>query len=436
MSTVVVVGAQWGDEAKGKIVDLLSDGAKVSVRYNGGPNAGHRVVIGGEVFAQHLVPSGIFRPDTACVIGDNVVIDPASLLEEIDGLKARGITCDNLKISPNAHLVMSYHRLQDGLEEDALGSGKIGTTRRGVGPCYQDKAARRGIRVCDLVDPARFREKLAAAVAQKNLMLTRMYGAEPLDLEALIEEYGVYGQRLRPFVADTCKIIADAVLAGEKVVFEGAQGSLLDRDYGTYPFVTSSHPIAAGACLGTGIGPRHIDRIIGVVKAYTTRVGTGPMPTELHDGDGDKIRRRGNEYGTTTGRPRRCGWLDVVLLRHSARINSLDALSVMLLDVLSTFPTLKICTGYRTKEGITKDFPADRSLLDEMEPVYEEMPGWSQEITDVRSYSDLPLNAQRYLKRIEGLVGVPVEIVSVGPDREQTIFTGDHHPERSIRVAA
>lgn len=435
MSTVVVVGAQWGDEAKGKIVDLLSEGAKVSVRYNGGPNAGHRVVIGGQAFAQHLVPSGIFRPGTTCVIADNVAIDPAGLLQEMDGLEARGISTSNLKISPNAHLVMSYHRLQDALEEDALGTGKIGTTRRGVGPCYQDKAARRGIRMGDLADPERLREKLAAAVELKNRLLTRMYDAEPLDFDALYAEYSEYGRRLKPHVADVCKIVGDAVLTNEKVVFEGAQGSLLDLDYGTYPFVTSSHPIAAGACLGTGIGPRHIDKIIGVVKAYTTRVGTGPMPTELHDADGEKIRQRGNEFGTTTGRPRRCGWLDVVLLRHAARVNSLDSLSVMLLDVLSTFPSLKICTAYRTKDGVVEDFPADRSLLEEVEPVYEDLPGWTEEITSARTISELPTNARRYLKRIEELVGVPVEIVSVGPDREQTIFLGDR-PEHTFRAAA
>jgi adenylosuccinate synthase len=435
MSTVVVVGAQWGDEAKGKIVDLLSDGAKVAVRYNGGPNAGHRVVIRGEVFAQHLIPSGIFRPGIQCVIADNVVIDPGELLKEMDALTARGVSCESLSISPNAHLIMSYHRLQDGLEEDALGAGSLGTTRRGVGPCYQDKAARRGLRMGDLVDENRFPERLVRAVEEKNRLLTRLYDAAPLDYGALRAEYAEYGRRLRPHVTDTCKIVGDAVAAGEKVIFEGAQGSLLDLDYGTYPFVTSSHPIAAGACLGTGIGPRDLDRIIGVVKAYTTRVGTGPFPTELKDAEGDKIRQRGNEYGTTTGRPRRCGWLDVVLLRHSARINSLDGLAVMLLDVLSTFPTLKICTGYLTTDGGPSDFPADRSLLETMIPVYEELPGWSEEITHVRRWEELPRNAQAYLRRVEELVGVPIQIVSVGPDREQTIFL-DSRPQETIRVAA
>ncbi|HEY3283865.1 MAG TPA: adenylosuccinate synthase [Armatimonadota bacterium] len=438
MPAVVVVGAQWGDEAKGKVVDLLSQRADVAVRFNGGPNAGHRVLFGGQVFAQHLVPSGIFNPRAVCVIADGVVIEPLELIGEIDGLASRGIDVSNLKLSPNAHLVLECHRQQDRLEEARRGAFKIGTTGRGVGPAYADKAARTGLRVGDLVDPERFTDRFRHFMAEKNELLTKVFGAEPLDVEGLLQQYLAAGERLRSFVADTREIVIRAVETNQRVVFEGAQGMLLDIDYGTYPFVTSSHPVAGGACLGTGIGPRSISRVVGVVKAYTTRVGDGPFPTELLCETGDRIRKQGNEYGTTTGRPRRCGWLDTVLLRFSAKANSLDGLSVMSLDVLTGLPTVKVAVAYMLDGRKTTNMPSDHSLLARAEPIYEEFPGWTQDITGARQWRDLPHNARSYVKRVSELVGVSLDLISIGPDREQTLVLRDPMTgtEEPIQAAA
>lgn len=422
MSAVVVVGTQWGDEAKGKVVDVLSQRADMVVRFNGGPNAGHTVVFGGQVYALRLIPSGVFNPATLCVIADGVVVDASELAEEIQQLRQRGLSVENLRVSPNAHLILPYHRLLDRLEEEHRGIASLGTTGRGIGPAYQDKVARCGIRVGDLLEGASLEEKLHQIVEAKNRLITRLYEAQPLDGRQILEELKRASLVLRPYIADTGRLVREAVTSGKRVVFEGAQGTLLDLDYGSYPYVTSSHPIAGGACLGTGIGPRHISHILGVMKAYCTRVGAGPMPTELTDEIGECLRQKGREFGTVTGRPRRCGWLDLVAVRYSAGVNSLDGLAVMSLDVLSGFKTLKVCTAYRLPEGVTSEFPADHARLQEVQPIYEELPGWEEEIGSVRSFKDLPLNAQKYLRRIEELVGVPVEMVSVGRDREQTFF--------------
>jgi adenylosuccinate synthase len=425
MPCAVVVGAQWGDEAKGKIVDLLAQNADVVVRYNGGPNAGHSVVFNGQTFAQHIIPSGIFNPNTLCIVADGVVLDLEDLAKEMHSLTSRGVSLGNLRISPNAHLILPYHKLLDRLEEERRGRGRIGTTGRGVGPAYADKASRCGLRVGDLLDERRFRASLRQVMELKNLILTRVYGAEPLDPEKIADECFRYAQGILPYVADTTALLRKALLENRKVVFEGAQGTMLDIDYGTYPYVTSSHPVAAGACLGTGVGPREIDLILGVAKAYTTRVGEGAFPTELKDERGDQIRERGHEYGTTTGRPRRCGWLDTVALRYAATVNSLDCIALMCLDVLSGMPEVQICTAYKTKNCETKEFPADRSLLAEAKPVYETLPGWQEDISSATSISELPQNAQNYVARVSELVGVPVEVVSVGPDRRQTIIKDD-----------
>jgi len=421
MPTAVVVGAQWGDEAKGKVVDLLSQSADVVIRYGGGPNAGHRVVFNGQVFAQHIIPSGIFNPNTLCIVADGVVLDPADLAAEMDGLTSRGVSLDNLRISPNAHLILPYHKLIDRLEEERRGPGKIGTTGRGVGPAYADKAARCGLRVGDLLNPDQFRRRIVELLSIKNLILTRVYGAQPLDPEQVALECLAHAPLIAPHVADTSAMTRRAIADGKRIVCEGAQGTMLDIDYGTYPYVTSSHPVSAGACLGTGIGPRKLDLVVGVAKAYTTRVGEGAFPSELKNEIGDRIRERGREYGTTTGRPRRCGWLDAVALRYAVQVNSLDSLALMCLDVLSGLPEVSICTAHRTPNGVTTDLPADRSLLGAAQPVLETLPGWQEDISGASKLSDLPDNARVYVARVAELVGVPVEIVSVGPDRKQTI---------------
>jgi len=365
---------------------------------------------------------------------DGMVIDPAGLLDEIEGLNARGISTDNMRISGNAHVILPYHKLLDTLEERRRAGNKIGTTGRGIGPAYADKAARTGIRMADFVNPERFASRLEETLVPKNCLLTRLYGEPPLDAKMILEQYEPYARRLKSCVVDTAPLIWDAVQSGKEIVFEGAQGSLLDIDQGTYPFVTSSHPIAAGACLGTGIGPRQIDMVIGVVKAYTTRVGAGAFPTELLDETGHYIREKGHEYGTTTGRPRRCGWLDTVALRYSAHINGLDRIAVSLLDVLSGLPSVKLCTAYRLGDQILTEFPADNPILEQVDPIYEEMEGWSEEAGDATSFEELPPNARRYIRRVAELVGVPVCMVSVGPRRDQTIFLEplDGHASRPI----
>lgn len=423
MANIVVVGAQWGDEAKGKIVDYLAHDVEMVVRYGGGNNAGHSVTVGDVVYKFHLIPSGILNPETVCVVADGVVIDPAVFCKEVQDLQERGISTANLKISASAHIILPYHPLQDQLEERKRGSGKIGTTGRGVGPAYMDKAARVGLRMGEFVDPLRFEARLRALIASKNDLLTRYYGAEPLDADAVLAEYQQYADYLRPYVTDTASLVYAAATQGKGVLFEGAQGTLLDIDLGTYPFVTSSHPIAGGACIGTGVGPTMIDGVIGVAKSYTTRVGSGAFPTEQENEIGHYIRERGHEYGTTTGRPRRCGWLDTVILRYAVQVNGMSCLSLGHLDVLSGLDAVQICVAYRDTEGnVLRDMPSDLPFRDDLEPVYETLIGWKEEVGEIRRYEDLPDAVKAFVKRVEELVGVPVATLSVGPGREQTLI--------------
>ncbi|MDI6907205.1 MAG: adenylosuccinate synthase [Thermoanaerobacterales bacterium] len=421
MAVIVLVGAQWGDEGKGKVTDFLARSADIIVRYQGGNNAGHTVVVGDQEFRLHLIPSGILYPDKLCIIGNGVVIDPAVLRREVEALKERGVTMATLKVSERAHVIMPYHLLLDGLEEEGRGAGKIGTTRRGIGPAYVDKASRSGIRVIDLIDRDGFREKLARNIAAKNRLVGGVYGAEGLDYDEVLRSYEEHADFLRPLAADTSLLISEAIARGQNVLFEGAQGTLLDIDHGTYPYVTSSHPTAAGAALGAGIGPTRIDTVIGIAKAYTTRVGEGPFPTELHDGTGELIRRKGREFGTTTGRPRRCGWFDAVIVRYAARVNGLSYLAVTKLDVLTGLETLRICRAYRYRGELLTEFPASLDVLAECEPVYEELPGWDEDLSAATRCDDLPPAAQDYLERITELTGVPVALVGVGVKRSQTL---------------
>jgi adenylosuccinate synthase len=434
VATVVVVGAQWGDEAKGKVVDLLAQEAAVVVRYGGGSNAGHTVMVGDLVLKLHLVPSGILNPNARCVMADGMVIDPVVLVRELDELERLEVDTRGLLISPNAHVILPYHQEIDRLEEQRKAAGRIGTTMQGVGPAYQDKAHRCGIRIGDLVSAERFAAKLDAVLPDKNFLITQLYGGQSLSRDAILERLTPCGERIRPFVGDTASVVYRAAAAGQNVVFEGAQGTMLDIDHGTYPFVTSSHPVAGGACIGTGIGPKAIDTVIGIVKAYTTRVGAGEFPTELLDETGDRIRERGREYGTTTGRPRRIGWLDTVCLRYAARVNGLDRIAISLLDVLSGFSTLRLCTAYEVDGQSYPDPSPDRDRVARARPVYEDLPGWEEEIHDLASlppggwiaceqgFDRLPANAQRYVRRVEELVGVPVCLIGVGPRRDQTIL--------------
>jgi adenylosuccinate synthase len=422
MSAVIVIGTQWGDEGKGKIVDHLAEKADVVVRYQGGNNAGHTVVVDDKEFKLQLLPSGILYKDKTCVVGNGVVVDPAVMIKELRSMQEKGIETSDLKVSNRAHLIMPYHRLLDEVEEDYRGEHKIGTTKRGIGPCYMDKNARSGIRMVDLMDEEEFSAKLERNLEAKNHLLQAVYGVEGFDFEKVRDEYLGYAQVLRPFVADTSVYINQALAAGKKVLFEGAQATLLDLDHGTYPYVTSSHPIAGGACIGAGIGPTKISKVIGVVKAYTTRVGEGPFPTELHDATGDLIRNRGHEFGTVTGRPRRCGWLDAAVVRYAGQVSGLDYLAVTRLDILDGLETLKVCSGYKYDGRLLDEFPASLKVLGQVEPVYEEMPGWKEPISGVRAYADLPANARRYVERLSQIVGVPLGIVSVGPARDQTII--------------
>jgi len=421
MPATVVIGAQWGDEAKGKIVDYLAEDADLVIRYNGGNNAGHTVVLGSQVYKFHLVPCGILHPHATCIIADGEVIDPGVLANELDDLERRGISLDRLKVSMNCHIILPYHVAIDRLEEERKGRKALGTTVRGIGPAYADKASRTGIRVADFIDPKRFHDRLAENLKVKNAILNKIYGAEGFPLDAILAEYATYADRIRPFVDNTTYLIHDALKAGKKLLFEGAQGTMLDIDHGTYPFVTSSHVVAGGACLGTGIGPRDVDRVVAVAKAYTTRVGAGVFPTELSDATGDYIRERGQEYGTTTGRPRRCGWHDTVLLRYSAMVNSVTELAITLLDVLTGIDPIKVCRAYRCDGAETDRLPGDWEATSQCEPVYDELPGWTEDISGVTRFDDLPSNAKRYIRHIEKLAGIPVRFVSVGPSREQTI---------------
>ncbi|HEV7363183.1 MAG TPA: adenylosuccinate synthase [Solirubrobacteraceae bacterium] len=424
MPSIVIVGAQWGDEGKGKVTDLLAERADAVVRFQGGNNAGHTIVRDGVEWKLHLIPSGILYPGKTCVIGNGVVIDPKVLTEELDGLRRRGVDTSGLRISANAHMIMPYHLLLDLAGEQRLGSLQIGTTRRGIGPCYADKSARLGIRVQDLLDEKILKKKITAALEPKQLML-RPHAKDPqLDLHAMTEEYLTYGHRLEKYITDTSRLIWDTLDADRLVIFEGAQGALLDIDHGTYPFVTSSNPVAAAACIGAGVGPKDIDEVWGVAKAYATRVGAGPFPSELDDALGDELRSRGGEYGTTTGRARRTGWLDLVALRYAARINSLTGLVITKLDVLSGLETVRLGTSYRGAEGAEfSDFPYHQSVLHHAAAEYEELPGWSEDLSDCRTLDDLPPDARAYLDRISEYTGVPVVLVSVGPGRDQVIWT-------------
>src|SRR5437588_419625 len=424
MPGLVIVGAQWGDEGKGKITDLLAERADAVVRFQGGNNAGHTIVRGGQTWKLHLIPSGILHRGKLCVIGNGVVIDPKVLTDELEELSRRSIDTSALRISANAHLIMPYHLLLDHAGEAKLGKLQIGTTRRGIGPCYADKAARLGIRVQDLLDEKILKKKIIAALEPKRLSL-RPFAKDPrLDLQAITEEYLVHGHRLEPYIADTSRLVLELLDADGAVVFEGAQGALLDIDHGTYPFVTSSNPIAGAACIGAGVGPKDIDEVWGVTKAYSTRVGAGPFPTELEGALADEIREKGGEYGTTTGRARRVGWLDLVALRYAVRINSLTALAVTKLDVLSGFDRVQVCTRYRGAEGAEfEDFPYHQTVLHHATGEYTELRGWSEDITECREESDLPTAAREYLQFIAEFVGVQLALIGVGPGRDQVIWT-------------
>ncbi|KIL42867.1 adenylosuccinate synthetase [Jeotgalibacillus alimentarius] len=420
MSSVVVVGTQWGDEGKGKITDFLSEHAEVIARYQGGNNAGHTIKFDGETYKLHLIPSGIFYKDKISVIGNGMVVDPKALVQELKYLHDRGVSTDNLRISNRAHVILPYHLKLDEVEEERKGANKIGTTKKGIGPAYMDKAARAGIRIADLLDKETFEEKLENNLVEKNRMLERFYEVEGFTKEDIFEEYYEYGQQIAKYVCDTSVVLNDALDEARRVLFEGAQGVMLDIDQGTYPFVTSSNPVAGGVTIGSGVGPTKIGHVVGVSKAYTTRVGDGPFPTELHDEIGDNIREVGREYGTTTGRPRRVGWFDSVVVRHARRVSGLTDLSLNSIDVLTGIKTLKICTAYRLDNEIITEYPANLRTLAKCEPIYEELPGWDEDITGVRSLDELPENARHYLERVSQLTGIPLSIFSVGPDRTQT----------------
>ena len=423
MSTVVITGAQWGDEGKGKMVDILTEDADYIVRYQGGHNAGHTVVIGDSKFILHLIPSGILRPGKKCVIGNGVVIDPQALLAEIDGLLEKGIEVrENLLISGRAHIIMPYHRAIEKESEKQKGSLKIGTTGRGIGPTYADKVARGGIRVADILDKEVFRDKLKTNIQEMNYFLERLYGAKGFILEDIYDEYTGYAERLRDFITDTAVLLNRALREGKNILFEGAQGTHLDVDHGTYPYVTSSNATSGGACTGTGVGPTKIDKVVGVVKAYTTRVGSGPFPTELNDAIGDFLRDKGREYGATTGRPRRCGWFDAVATRHAADVNGFTGMIITKMDVLDELNEIKICTGYRYQGKLYTEMPSQLNVLEECEPVYETMKGWQASTAGLSNYEAMPVNAKKYIERMQELVGVDVDIISTGFRRDETII--------------
>jgi adenylosuccinate synthase len=427
MACVVVVGVQWGDEGKGKIIDLLAEFADVIVRFQGGSNAGHTLVVKGEKFVFHLIPSGILHKGKRCIIGNGVVVDPQVLIEEIDSLKGKGYLQDDSQflLSEEAHVIFPYHKMIDKGRE-RIRSGKIGTTGRGIGPAYEDKATRDGIRFIDFSEEEIFRGKLEETLAQKNYYLTHVLGEEEVELEPLYQEYMQYGNRLRQYISNTSVFLAQAIKEGKNILFEGAQGSLLDVDHGTYPYVTSSNTVAGNACAGAGIGPTQIDLVLGVSKAYTTRVGGGPFPTELSDDIGEMLREKGGEYGATTGRPRRCGWFDAVVVRHAVRVNGLGGLVITKLDTLTGLKTIRVCTAYQVGGDVITEFPASSELVARCQPVYEELQGWEEEISGAKEIDQLPPPAQRYLERIEELTQTPIHIVSVGAQRDETIIR--HNP--------
>ncbi|MGC1245371.1 MAG: adenylosuccinate synthase, partial [Spirulinaceae cyanobacterium] len=425
MANVIVIGAQWGDEGKGKVTDLLSRSADVVVRYQGGANAGHTVVVQGQTFKLHLIPSGILYPDTECIIGSGTVIDPQALIEELDCVEALGVSTDKLLISQNAHVTLPYHRLIDQAAEERRGDYKIGTTGRGIGPTYADKSERIGIRVIDLMDSKGLAEQLEWTVNYKNVILEKIYNLPPLNPAEVTEEYLQYAKRLRPYVIDSSLKIYQAIQKKRNILFEGAQGTLLDLDHGTYPYVTSSNPVAGGACIGTGIGPTMIDRVIGVAKAYTTRVGEGPFPTELKDKIGQLLGDRGAEFGTTTGRRRRCGWFDAVIGRFAVRINGMDCMAITKLDVLDELPEIKVCVAYEIDGKTCYDFPSNPRQFSNCKPIYETLPGWQQSTEHCRSLEDLPKPALAYLKFLAELMEVSIALVSLGASRDQTIIVED-----------
>lgn len=434
MANVIVIGAQWGDEGKGKITDLLSRSADVVVRYQGGVNAGHTIVVKGQTFKLHLIPSGILYPDTECIIGCGTVIDPQILIEELDQLKKLNISTDKLLISETAHVTMPYHRLIDKASEERRGSHKIGTTGRGIGPTYADKSERTGIRVLDLMDPDGLREQLEWTINYKNVILEKLYNLPPLDPQEVIDQYLGYAERLRPYVIDTSLKIYSAIQLRRNILFEGAQGTLLDLDHGTYPYVTSSNPVAGGACVGTGLGPTMIDRVIGVSKAYTTRVGEGPFPTELDGEVGELLCDRGAEFGTTTGRKRRCGWFDAVIGRYAVRINGMDCIAITKLDVLDELEEIQVCIAYEIDGERCDHFPTSARQFARCRPIYKTLPGWQVSTSECRALEDLPQQALDYLKFLAELMAVPIAIVSLGASRDQTIIVEDpiHGPKRAL----
>lgn len=424
MPVTVVIGAQWGDEGKGKVVDLLAPSVNVVARYQGGANAGHTIKWGDETFVLHLIPSGIFHADVTCVIGNGVVIDPAALMEEVRQIEALGYSVEGrLKISHNAHLIMPYHKALDQARERWRDAEAIGTTGRGIGPAYVDKFARSGIRVVDLLDRDELRKKLTAAIAEKNEILASVYGSDRLDVDAIVDEYVEFDHRIDPYVTDTSAYLLDALADGQRVLAEGAQGALLDVDHGTYPYVTSSHPTSGGACTGLGIPPTEVDRIVGIVKAYSTRVGNGPFPTELLDETGDRLRAEGHEFGATTGRPRRCGWLDLVALRYTTRLNGFTEIAVTKLDVMAGLDEIRVCTAYEIDGKRTERFPTDLRTLERAVPVYETLPGFSGDLADARDLGALPEAARAYLDFVSDRLGVPITVVGTGPKREETLVT-------------
>lgn len=428
MSGQVVVGAQWGDEGKGKMTDFLAQNAEVVVRFQGGNNAGHTVEANGKQYKLHLIPSGILFDNCKCIIGDGVVFDPKAFFEEKSYLENEGVqvTPKKLAISDRAHLIMPYHKILDGLSEKGRGKADIGTTGKGIGPCYTDKAERSGLRMCDLLHPQVFAERLKAAVDVKNDIITKVYGGTPVDYDEIYKTYMEYAEQLKPYITDTTVIVYDALKADKKVLFEGAQGTLLDIDYGTYPYVTSSHPIAGAVCVGAGVGPTMIDAAVGVTKAYTTRVGKGPFPTELFDAMGDHIREKGFEYGVTTGRARRCGWLDLVIVKYAVRLSGLTSLAVTKLDTLAGIDKVKVCVGYELNGKVIDYFPASLEDLAECRPVYEEFDGWDDSVQNAKSFDELHPNARKYLRKIEEFSGARISVVSVGPGREQTIVVNEY----------
>ncbi|SFW37793.1 adenylosuccinate synthase [Selenomonas ruminantium] len=421
MSTVVVTGTQWGDEGKGKIVDYLAQQADTVVRFQGGSNAGHTVMVDGEAYKLRLMPSGILFKGSHCIVGNGVAFDPMVMLEEMDGLAERGVDLSGIRISNRAQVVLPYHRLMDGIGDEARGDNKIGTTKRGIGPCYMDRDNRIGIRVCDLMDEEEFAKRLKENLAIKNKELKLLYDHEPLSYDEILKEYLGYAERLRPYVCDTIALLNDEIKEGRKILFEGAQATMLDIDYGTYPYVTASHPISGGVGVGAGVAPNKIDKVVGIVKAYCTRVGEGPFPTEQLNAIGEKIREEGHEYGVVTGRPRRTGWLDACVVRYAGLISGIDYMAVTRLDILDNFEEIKMCVAYKYKGEILNEIPASLKVLAEVEPVYETFEGWNTDISKVRKYEDLPENAKKYLERMAAVTGIKLGIVSVGPNRDETI---------------